>query len=429
MLFLIGLLTNVHRPTATAPYRHQFIILHTIIASYFMYMLLKKTIPILLLFGLQIAVAQDNLSLTLADAIQYAYDNSLTVRNAQIAIADAEQQIIERRAVGLPQVNGEISYNRYLKVPVQALPDAFVNSARDPMTGELPEGFSREISFLLKNSFTAGVTLSSLVYDGSYNVGLKAARRFREYVLQDLEVQKRGVRNQVMDAYLPSLLLAESLITLDKNIANLEKLLFETQQLYKEGFVEQLDVDRLSLSIANLQTERDNLVRQQEVAANALKLAMGFPIERNLAISDSIDDILEFATGEDLNNEVDYTLRPQYGLINKGLELNQLNVDVNKAGYLPSVAAFLSYQQQWQGDNFDDGFWAPTSVLGLQVNVPIFDGFSKRAKIERARLDMETVQNQKRDFERLVTFEVENARTQYLSAQQRLKNQRSNLEL
>ncbi|MFK7933344.1 MAG: TolC family protein [Saprospiraceae bacterium] len=392
-------------------------------------MLLKNTIPILLLLFSVTLTAQNGLSLTLDEAVQYAYDNNLTIRNAQIAIADAEQQILERRAVGLPQVNGEVGFNRYLQLPVQILPDLFVDGARDPVTGELPEGFSREVSFVLRNSFTAGATLSGLIYDGSYNVAVKAARRFREYVRQDLEVRKRSVRDQVMDAYLPSLLLVESLNTLDKNITNLEKLFFETQQLYKEGFVEQLDVDRLELSIANLKTERDNLVRQQEVAANALKLAMGFPIEKPLTVTDNIDAILVSATGEELTSDIDYTLRPQYNLINKGLELNQLNIDVNRAGYLPSLSGFLSYQQQWLGDNFNDGFWVPNSVVGLQLNVPIFDGFAKKSKIERARLDMETVQNQKRDYERLVNFEVANARTQYLSAQERLKNQRRNLEL
>lgn len=391
--------------------------------------LLKKTIPILIFFGIQNASAQGDLALSLEEAIQYAYNNSLTIRNAQIAIADADQQIFERRSAGIPQLSGEAGYNRYLKVPISVLPEAFVESARDPMTGELPEGFSREVSFLLKNSFTAGLQLNALIYDGSYNVGLKAARVFREYVNQDLEVQKRTVRDQVMDAYLPSLLVTESLTTLDKNITNIKKLLFETEQLYQEGFVEQLDVDRLSLSIANLETERENLLRQREVALNALKLTMGYPIEKQIEVTDDIDAILETATAEDLTANADFTARPQYQLINKGLELNQLDIDVNRAGYLPSLAGFLSYQQQWQGDKFGEGFWAPTSVVGLQLNVPIFDGFLKRSKIERARLAMEKVQNQKRDYERLVTFEVANARTMYLSAQDRLKSQERNLEL
>ena len=110
-----------------------------------------------------------------------------------------------------------------------------------------------------------------MVFDGSYFVALQAARQYRVYTEREFQVRKRDVENAVLDAYLPLLLFDENRELLDKNIANLEALLHETRELYKAGFAEQLDVDRLELSRANLLIERDNLDRQKETALTALK--------------------------------------------------------------------------------------------------------------------------------------------------------------
>ena len=373
--------------------------------------------------------AQEVTQMSLQDVVQYALENSSTLRNAQLNITDADEQIIERRSIGLPQVSADISFQRYLAAPVSVLPEAFELLARDPVTGELPPGFSREVTFVLKNSFTAGASLNSMLFDGSYFTGLKAAREFRNFVQLELLTKKRDVKNQAINAYLPSLLLTESLATLDKNMNNIKKLLNETQEMYKAGFVEQLDVDRLELSLANLQVERENLIRQKEVAINALKFAIQYPMDKDVILTDRLEDIVEEAKEEDLLGDINYFNRPDYNLVNKSLELNELNVKFNQAGYLPVLNAFASYQQQWQGNTFDDGFWAPTAIAGLRLSVPIFDGLRKKAVIQRARLDLEANKIQQKDLEKVITLEVKNARIQYVSAKERLDSQERNLNL
>lgn len=372
-----------------------------------------------------------NLTFSLSEAVKYAYEHNLNVKIAKENIKDAEAQIIERRSAGIPTLNGTINLQHYLKVPVSVLPEQFEVFAIDPMTGMLPPDYSNQATFVLKNSFNAGLDLNALIFDGSYFTALKASKAFKEYVSQELIAQERSVRDQVVAAYLPPLIVDENLKILKKNIANLEGMLTETKATYEAGFVEQLDVDRLALSLANLRTEVDNLTRQKELALNYLKFMMGYPVNERLTISDNLDNLLQLATDEDLIAPVNYLNRPEYKVAQTGMKLHEYNIKVNKDGYLPSVTGFVNYQYGYQGNSLfgKDGFWVPTSVAGLRVNVPIFDGWNKKAKIERAKIGMEIDRKRINLLEQSIQLEVTNARTEYLTAFERTQSQEKNMAL
>ena len=380
------------------------------------------------------AFAQQGTEMTMENAIQYALDNSADIRIARLNIEDAELQIIETRATGLPQLNGDASFNHYFKLPVSVLPAAFEELIRLGNGGELPPGFSNQIAFALKNNFQAGVNLKTMVFDGSFFTGLRAAELYRNLVQDELAAKSQTLKNQVIEAYLPTVILQENIKITDKNIANVEKLLYETNALFQEGFVEQLDVDRLKLTLANLQTERENISRQFQQTLNGLKFVMNFPIEKELVIAD-IDNwksaILPLSQ-DDLEGKIDYFHRLNYKAAETGILLNELNIDYTKKQYLPTVYLNASYNQAFQGNSlFNDpnSFWAPTGVIGMSLKVPIFDSFGKRAKIEKARLVTEIARAQQSQLARLIDMEVANARIQYKNAQQRLDNQQKNLDL
>lgn len=388
---------------------------------------MKMFCPIVfVLFGSFSLVAQEKSVMSMQEAIDYALVNNNLIKNAQLEISDAEQQIIERRAFGIPQLSADANFQRYLQVPKQPLPDAFVQLIEALNPGE---EVSREAAFFLKNNFTAGLNLDAMVFDGSFFTGLQAAKAFKNYVRQNLAVQQRTVKIAVMDAYLPVLLLEENVELLDKNIANLEAFYHETNESYKAGFVEQLDVDRIALSVSILKTDRENLARQKEATINVLKLQMGFPMDQELEVSGDLEEIsLELAEA-DLSGSFDYYQRPEITVLDQNIMLNDLNIRLNKSGYLPTVRAFGAYQQSYQANTSDDGFWAPTSFVGLQVNVPIFDGLEKKAKIQRARLDLEKIKVQKYETERSISLEVQNSRNAFMTARQKLEDQQKNVEM
>jgi len=394
---------------------------------------MRKLSFIFLLFysGSAVFAQSTNITFSLMEAVKYASEHSLNVKIAKDNITDADAQIIERRSAGIPTLDGVIDFQHYLRVPVSVLPKQFEVFAIDPATGMLPPDYSNQATFVLKNSFNAGLNLNALIFDGSYFTALKAAKAFKEYVGQELIAQERTVRDQVVAAYLPPLIVDENLKILKKNIVNLEGMLKETRATYEAGFVEQLDVDRLELSLANLKTEVNNLTRQKELALNYLKFVMGYPVNEQLSISDNLNDLLQFATDEELTAPVNYLNRPEYKVAQTGMKLHEYNIKVNKDGYLPSVSGFVSYQYGYQGNSLfgKDGFWVPTSVAGLRANIPIFDGWNKKAKIQRAKIAMEIDRKRILLLEQSIQLEVTNARTEYLTAFERTQSQEKNVAL
>ncbi|MCI4647062.1 TolC family protein [Phaeodactylibacter sp.] len=404
----------------------------------------------MLLLALPLLAQQQAVQMSLDDAIDYALENSLTIKDAQIAIADAEEQIVERRSSGLPQVNGSLNYQHYLAVPRQPLPEGFdifglfgqvlavdlydqlsnqtQMAVDESFSGNGGGGGDEGIAFFLRNNFTAGIDVNAMIFDGSFFVALKAARAYRQYTLRDFATTQREVENAVIEAYLPVLLVQENIELLEKNIKNLEQLLFETRELYKAGFAEQLDLDRQELSLSNLRIERENLVRQKEVSLTNLKYTIGFPIDQPLVVSDDLDAMTIEAEAL-LSEEASPASRPEVALIDQAIRMNELNIKLNQAGYLPSLNAFGAVQQQYQGDDFQSGFWAPSAYVGLSMSVPIFDGLNKKAKIQRARLDLEKARNQREELVRGISLEVANAQTNFRNASSRLNSQQKNLDL
>ena len=372
----------------------------------------------LVLLGLvQMSHAQSS-DMSMEQAIDYALTNSPDIQDALLKVQDAEAVINESKSTGLPQISANGTYQRYFQVPLVPLPPEF--------TG--PDGPS-EVSFVQKNNLTGVVNLDAMVFDAAYFVALKAARSARNYAQVELMTTQREVRKQVRDVYLPVLLVQSNLEQLDKNIENLTALLQETEEIYAAGFAEQLDVDRLTLSLANLQTEREALDRQYQNALTALRFTINYPEGQELTISDDLEGLLADSDSEVLTAKVEYARRPEVLLLDQALLLSDYNIQNFKTRYLPSLRGFAGYQYQYQGNDFSTGFWAPTGFVGLSLNVPIYDGGYKRSQIQRAEISRDQVMLQKSTYQRLINLEVETARATYTSAIQRLEDREKNLAL
>ena len=357
--------------------------------------------------------------MSLADCVNYALTNHPDVKVAELQLKDADWQIKESKSIGLPKFNGGLNYQYFIQRP------------GIPQSALFPGGTDEKVFFNANHSLTPSLSLDQLIYSRDYGLALKATKYYREYVESGLAVTRQNIRFGVIDAYLPTLIITESVKFLDKNIGAIEKLLNETDAIRKAGFAEQLDVDRLSLSLSVLQSDRSNLLRQQETVVNVLKFAMGMPVTDSLALSDNLDILLAQYADTDLTSEINFMNRAEYVQILKGRDLSALQIDLNSKIWIPTIRGFLQYQPGWQGGFGDDTKWffIPAAVTGVTVSIPIWDGGTSKAKRERARLDVQTVDQQKRLLENAITLEVDNARKQFINAQERLNNQRRNLDL
>lgn len=377
--------------------------------------------------GLGTAFGQ-SAQMSLDDAIRYAQDKHPSIRLAQIAMSDADWRIKENTASGLPQFTGEAGYSYFFQKPESPLPTAFLPT---DSTGAVLPGVPRTASFVLRNTVSAKLNYSQLLFSNSYRVAKKAARGYREYVALQLEVTRATLRNSVRDAYLPALILTENVAILDKNIANLDKLRSETAAINKAGLIESLDVDRLDLSLLTLKSERDNLLRQRETVVNALKFSMGFPQAEPLTPTDDLKKLLAQIADEPMPEKPELAARPEIKQLQKGLELSKLNTSIYEKAWMPTVASFASFGYQALGDQLlKDGVIVPSGgLVGLQVNVPIWDGGQTKTRHQRAILSDETLMVQQKMLENALTFEAQAAKTGLETAKSRLVDSQKNLDL
>ncbi len=382
---------------------------------------MRIIIYLLLIFSTGAHVSAQT-TFSLQEAMDYASANSVETRLAAIAQEDARQRIKETTSIGLPKIDGSLNYTHNYKIPVVIIPD-FMDPTR-----------TQTLEFGLPQNATASVGLQTLLLDGQYLYGLRAARTYKSLVNAQSMATDRGVRYQVAKAYLGAWVIQENLAIVQKNIRNLEGTLKETKAIFESGFAEQLDVDRLELSLKTLQTEYENLSRMTDVALNNLKYLMNYPIADPIELDDNIDRLLlESRSGEIAFDESpDITQRAEYLVFDNSLAINEINVKRLKAGYWPNLTGFINYQANLSRNRLfdsDEVGFIGAGAVGLQLNVPIFDGFMKKAQIQRAKLDLEKIRTQRDQFTQGAYTEAYNARIQLFNARQNLINNEESLEL
>ena len=359
---------------------------------------------------------------SLQEAMDYASANSVETRLSAIAQEDARQRIKETTSIGLPKIDGSLNYTHNYKIPVIIIPD-FMNPTQ-----------TQQLEFGLPQNATASVGLQTLLLDGQFFYGLRAARTYKSLVNAQSMATDRGVRYQVAKAYLGAWVIEENLEIVQKNIVNLEGTLSETKAIYENGFAEQLDVDRLELSLRSLRTEYENLSRMTQVALNNLKFLMNYPIADAIKLEENLDRLLLESKSEEIDFDVspDVTERAEYIVFDNSLAINEINVKRLKAGYWPNLTGFLNYQANLSRNklfNSEEVGFIGAGAVGLQLNVPIFDGFLKKAQIQRAKLDLEEIRTQRDQFTQAAYTEAYNARIQLYNARQNLISNEESLDL
>jgi outer membrane protein len=193
---------------------------------------------------------------SLADCIKYAYEHQDSVKNANLDVKSAEYKVKETIGSGLPQINGAISFQDYIKVPTQVGPNFLSGGPIDPKAPLIAFPFGP-----VKYSNNYSLQMSQLLYSGTFLVGLQAVKTFKELSQRSLVRSKIETNVNVTKAYYQALVSNEQINLLDANIAQLKQTLDQTTQQNKQGFVEKIDVDRLAVQYNNLVTNRDNVQR------------------------------------------------------------------------------------------------------------------------------------------------------------------------
>ncbi|SMO77764.1 TolC family protein [Solitalea koreensis] len=377
----------------------------------------------------------------LDECIKYAHEHQSQVLNAQLDQQIAAAKVKETIGIGLPQVNGTLSFQDYIKSPVILFPNFQYSTYKvledekvkngDGNTISIPPDVQPvlEASFQQKYNAAAGVQLNQLLFDGQYLIGLKATNVYKELSSKNTSRTKIETAVAVSKAYYSTLVTVERLKLLTANIERLQKILEETQAMNKNGFVEKIDVDRLSVQLNNLKTEKAKFDRLSVVNEYMLKFQMGMPINDQLKLKDEIATI-QFEPVQ-VQDTLNVTNRIEYSLLETQKHLSELDLKRNKVAVLPSVGGFATYNTSFQNpiaaSLFDKAY--PTFLVGLQINVPIFSGGQKKQRINQAKYALQQVENQMVNVKNGLALENKSANIVYANSLESMENQKRNMEL
>jgi outer membrane protein len=232
----------------------------------------------------------------------------------------------------------------------------------------------------------------------------------------------------VAKAYFGVLLTLRNADLISKNIDNLQRTLDESIQIFEQGFLEKLDIDRLQLSLNNLKLEQEKVVSLIDLNKNVLKFSMGMPPGEKIEVTGALDEIMPTDYEQVTFDQItpDYSRRPEYLVLQKVDKLNELNIKRIQFEYLPVLRGFGSYSQVLQGNSISRGSWFPTSLVGLTLEVPIFDGFDRSSRIDRAKIERDKNLLILNDLEKSISLEVENAKIALQNAMKTLESAKQN---
>jgi len=359
---------------------------------------------------------------TVQDCVNYAYEHQSAVVNSGLDIKSAEYKVKETTGIGLPQISGSASFQDYLKIPTTLLPGEFFGAP----------GTFVPVKFGVKYQSNLGVSLNQILFNGSYLVGLKASRTYRELSQRNYTRSKIEANVAVTKAYYQVLVSDEQIKLYDANITQLKQQVDQTVAQNKQGFVEKIDVDRITVQYNNLITNRENVVRSLALNYQMLKFQMGMPVDENLVLKDKLSDVsLDNNVAEMSVDTGFYHNRIEYSLQETQKKLNELDLQNKKTTYLPTLSANGSYAASYQNNNFSKLYSQvfPSSYIGLTLNVPIFSGGQRLNQVRQAKIEVQKSTNDLVNLKNTINLDAKVATVSYINGLQSLNNQKRNQEL
>lgn len=359
---------------------------------------------------------------SLTQAIDYAGKNSVAVKNALLDLQIQEQSNRATTSEALPQITGSAGITDYLQLPTTVVPGSFIPGG-DP---------NKEYAFSFGTQYnsTYGVTLKQTLFDGQVFVGLQARQTSIDFYRKKQEVTEQMLRANIEKIYYQLLVAKSQIAQIDANIASQQELLHNSTEMFKNGFSEQLDVDKANVQLANLQTEKVQVDFNVANGYLGLKLLMGMPVRDSLRLTDSLS--YDMIRNEVLGDDYKYSDRRDYQLLQLNRKLNEFDISRYKKMYIPTASFTANYGQTQYSkdlDLFKRNSWYPASYLALNISVPIFDGFFKDANIRQAKLRLRQTENNMDSLKLRIDNDVRQSQLRFAAALSTLDYQRKNMEL
>ena len=365
------------------------------------------------IFTVASTLAYSQQTVTLKQAIEFALQNKADALKARLDITNADAKILEAKAGTLPKVTGStnITYN--------------------PIIQEIALGGQ---TFKMGQPWVAvaGVQLQQALFNQQVFIGLKAAKSTKEFYQLNANLTEEQIIERVSNAYFQVFTAQEQKNTLESSYSSTEKVRNVIKSLYDNGLSKKIDLDRTNVNLTNIETnikQSNNGITQAE---NALKFYMGMPIETKIQLVQ--EDMA--VTPHLLDDTVNTDERTEVKVLLKNKELLEYQKKATIANYYPTVNLTANYNWQGLGEKFPltNGsskgvMWSDYSAIGLGINIPIFNGFATKAKVQQNQIDIDKLEIDIKDTKLGLDHAYQNAKAQIENSLATLESQKANVKL
>jgi len=371
----------------------------------------------------EVLAQTEALEISLAEAQNFALENNLERKNASIDVDIAKKKVWETTAQGLPQLSSGVDFQFNLgKIPTLTFPNIIFDENYNIIGIEQLEVNAGE-----KTNATFNITASQLVFSGPYIVGLQATRFYKDLADNAFIKSTQDLKFNVASAYYTVLLLEETSSVLDSSVMNLKYTFDETKAMNKAGFVEDIVVDQVKVSLSMVENSAQETARQLKSAKNLLKYQMGIELSEDIVLTENLTQMIEGFAPELLSAyEVDPNQNIDLIIMSNQIEISNLQLKLEKSYFLPTVSAFATFQKLAKEPEIN---FTPTTLAGVSVSFPLFSSGMRNSKVQQAKLELEKTKNSFELAQKGLNMELKDATDQFKTAWEKYQSEKQNKDL
>ena len=387
---------------------------------------------------------KDTLKLSVAQAQQYALDNNKSILNANLDVESAKKKVWEITASGLPQVNakGSFQYTPTVSPTIEQFSslgslaswmyqaDQSLHTLDPGNTnfGHVPPANATQTNPNdLKWDLSGSVTVSQLLFSGSYLVGLQSAKVYKSLSELNQVKSKQDILESIVNSYFSVLIAHENKMILDSTYKNLMKSYSDVQVMHKQGYFEETDMDQWQITLSTLKNSVDLITRMEGIAKKMLNLQLGVDLDSPVVLTDNLKDFISSMTLDKLmlaDLVLDHNVN--YKMLDTQVKASELFLKLRKSEFLPELAAFYQYYKEFNNKALS---FTPPHVIGAQLNIPIFCSGMKLARVSQARIDLYKAQNIKSQYSDALMLDFNLSKSNLMSAWDKYQTEANTIQL
>ena len=354
--------------------------------------------------------------ITLEEAIEIALSESNTIKIADMTIEKTGYAKKGAYSALYPNISATGNYQRTLKKQVMVM--------------DMGMGDPLEIEVGTSNNVSAGVSAAMPLVNAQLWQSLKLSALDVELAIEQARSSKISLVSQVKQSFYAVLLAKEAYTVYKEVYDNAQKNFEDVEKKYNVGKASEFEYLRAKVNVNNAEPEVFNAESSVELAIWQLKAIMGIDLNTELDVEGELKDYTEELTVMTLAASDTVSFENNTNLLQLRLQDEMLSrtIKMTKFQYIPTLSASFAYNYNAMGNTFDMS-WNPYSVVALSLNIPIFDGFSKRNNIRQYKKTQDILRLNIEDTERNLNIALENYRDQMNTSVKRFTAAEATLEM